>query len=95
MAKNKEKDNKNYNEYRVRYFKDAIRIYGEFHPEKVHNLAEAMFDKGITDPKYAELVVKAFGGFSPIETKDVTERPAPNPYANLTEEELKKLAGEI
>lgn len=91
MANEKKID---YNEYRVRTIKDAVKIYAEFHPEKTHELVEAMFEKARTDHKFAELVIKCFGSFDPLEMKDVTERKPEDPYSKLTEEELRKLAGD-
>ena len=39
-------------------------------------------------------VIKLLGNYDPQETKDVTPKAKPNPFDNLTEEELRKLAGE-
>ena len=42
--------------------------------------------------KALELKIKLNGGFDPVEAKDVSEKMFINPFENLTEDELRKLA---
>lgn len=42
--------------------------------------------------KALEIKIKLNGGFDPVENKDVTEHTIVNPFENLTEAELRKLA---
>ena len=42
--------------------------------------------------KALELLIKLNGNFDPQETKDVSEKEVFNPFENLTEDELRKLA---
>ena len=42
--------------------------------------------------KALELLIKLNGNFDPQETKDVSEKEIVNPFENLTEAELRKLA---
>lgn len=74
--------------------KVKLKVYLEFnsveHMRFIENLVK---DANNGDPTARKLVVGMTGGEDPKETRDVTERTIPNPFENLTEEELRKLAG--
>lgn len=78
---------------KVRASKDPERV------EKDLDALDKILDSEATSPmermKALELKIKLNGGFDPVENKDVTPKEEPtNPFANLTEAELRKLAGE-
>lgn len=61
----------------------------------LNNLYEIASDKNHSQcVAAADKLVKLLGNYDPQETKDVTPKAKPNPFDNLTEEELRKLAGE-
>ena len=76
--------------------KKKLKVYLAFNSEKQIKFIETLTEKAIQgDPTSMKLFVQMTGNTDPTETKDVTERKMPNPYDKLTEEELRKLAGEV
>lgn len=75
--------------------KRKLKIYLNFNPRKQMQFIESLTEKAIAgDPTSMKLFVQMTGNTDPTETKDVTPKKVSDPYDNLTEEELRKLAGE-
>nr|DAX98108.1 MAG TPA: hypothetical protein [Caudoviricetes sp.] len=58
----------------------------------LHNIVKSAETSPMEKMKALELLIKLNGNFDPQETKDVSEKEIFNPFENLTEDELRKLA---
>jgi len=75
------------------------RLMVQKNPKKLRDALNNLFEiaanaKDSQCVSAIDKVIKLLGNYDPQETKDVTEREKPNPFDNLTEEELRKLAQE-
>lgn len=75
---------------KARAKKDPARILKDL--DELDNILDSKTASPMEKMKAIEIKIKLNGGFDPVENKDVTEHVAPNPFENLTEEELRKLA---
>ena len=58
----------------------------------LNNIVDSDSSSPMEKMKALELLIKLNGNFDPQETKDVSEKEIFNPFENLTEAELRKLA---
>jgi len=58
----------------------------------LHDIVKSVETSPMEKMKALELLIKLNGNFDPQETKDVSEKEIFNPFENLTEDELRKLA---
>jgi hypothetical protein len=58
----------------------------------LHDIVKSAETSPMEKMKALELLIKLNGNFDPQETKDVSEKEIFNPFENLTEDELRKLA---
>ena len=58
----------------------------------LHDIVKSAETSPMEKMKALELLIKLNGNFDPQETKDVSEKEVFNPFENLTEDELRKLA---
>ena len=58
----------------------------------LHDIVKSIETTPMEKMKALELLIKLNGNFDPQETKDVSEKEVFNPFENLTEDELRKLA---
>lgn len=58
----------------------------------LNNIVDSDSSSPMEKMKALELLIKLNGNFDPQETKDVSEKEVFNPFENLSEEELRKLA---
>lgn len=58
----------------------------------LNNIVDSDSSSPMEKMKALELLIKLNGNFDPQETKDVSEKEVFNPFENLTEDELRKLA---
>ena len=58
----------------------------------LHDIVKSNETSPMEKMKALELLIKLNGNFDPQETKDVSEKEIFNPFENLTEDELRKLA---
>lgn len=58
----------------------------------LHDIVKSAETSPMEKMKALELLIKLNGNFDPQETKDVSEKEVFNPFENLSEEELRKLA---
>ena len=58
----------------------------------LHDIVKSIETSPMEKMKALELLIKLNGNFDPQETKDVSEKEIFNPFENLTEDELRKLA---
>ena len=80
-------------------FRHQVKLRASKDPKMVKDAINTLI-KIASDPENPKCIeaidklIKLNGNYDPQETKDVTPKAKPNPFENLTEEELRKLAGE-
>ena len=75
---------------KARAKKDPERIIKDL--DELDSILDSKKSSPMEKMKALEIKIKLNGGFDPVENKDVTDRAPVNPFENLTEEELRKLA---
>lgn len=80
-------------------FRHQVKLRASKDPKMVEDAINTLIKiaRDPDNPKCIEAIdklIKLNGNYDPQESKDVTPKVRPNPFDNLTEEELRKLAGE-